>query len=255
MKKKIGQCKLCLTEGIKFSKSHIIPKFLFKELKGEDGKDKIVEIYPNKEYRKVFSSDNFYDLNILCSDCESLLSKNETYLNKFLSEIIFEESNLIEKTNKFSIIHINNIDSKKLKLGLLSILWRSDITEQKFFSEVSLGPHSEYIRNLILKDDFGGEMEYPLFISVFNTENDLKNIILPIEKSKTDGITQYTYIINKFGFYFCVGSIEKMNNSILIDCVPNFSNTIKIILHKDNYGRDLFESYFFKDIKKRPKYQ
>lgn len=252
--KKIGKCNLCLTEGIKYSKSHIIPKFLFKELKGDDGNEKIVEIYPNKEYRKVLSSDNFYDRSILCSECETHLSKYETYLNMFLSKTIYDEKNQIEKTDKFSIIHVSNIDSEKLKLGLLSILWRSHITEQDFFSEVSLGPHSEYIRNLLITDDFGGEMEYPLFISVFHTENDLKNIILPIEKSKSDGITQYTYIINKFGFYFCIGSIEKMNNSILIDFVPNFSNNIKIILHKDNYGRDLFESYFFKDIKKRPKY-
>ena len=250
-----GKCNLCLKVDIQFSKSHIIPKFLFKELKGVNGKEKIVQISPNNENEKSYSSDNFYDRNILCSDCETYLSKYETYLNKFLSETIYDEKNQIEKTDKFSIIHISNIDSKKLKLGLLSILWRSDITEHKFFSEVSLGPHSEYLRNLIFKDDFGGEMEYPLFISVLNTENDLKNIILPIERSKSNGITQYTYIINKFGFYFCVGSIDKMNKSILIDCVPNLSNNIKIILHKDNYGRDLFESYYFNDVKRRPKYQ
>ena len=97
--KKIGKCNLCLTEGIKYSKSHIIPKFLFKELKGEDGNEKIVEIYPNKEYRKALSSDNFYDRSILCSECETQLSKYETYLNMFLSKTIYDEKNQIEKIN------------------------------------------------------------------------------------------------------------------------------------------------------------
>ncbi len=252
-----GNCKLCLEKDIDLVKSHIYPKFLFKDLKGENGNEKIVQFRPNdKKIKSKKMSDYFYEEGLLCQICENKIGVYEKYLENFLFKEIEIEKYFIEKTNSLSIVHLNNVDYKKYKLGLLSILWRSSITNHSNYKNVDLGEkHNEKIRLMILNDDFKEVNEYPILTSIMDTKNDLINTILPIEKSKSNGIVQYTFYINKFGFYYMVGSEEKMKTIKYLDFIPNSSGNLKILKHQENYMKGLFESYLFNDNSLRPKYR
>lgn len=251
----IGNCKLCLSENIGLVKSHIYPKFLFKDLKGLKGNDKMVQLRPNDKIKQKRMSDYFYEEGLLCKTCEIKISVYEKYLENFLFKEIESDNYFIEETNSFSIIHLKNIDYKQYKLGLLSILWRSSITNHLDYKNVDLGDkHNERIRLMILNDDCKEVNDYPILTSIMDKENDLINTILPIEKSKTNGIIQYTFYINKFGFYFMVGSEEKMNSIKYYDFLPNHTGNLKIMKHQKNYMKGLFESYLFNDSSLRIKY-
>lgn len=57
---------------------------------------------------------------------------------------------------------IRGYDYKRLKNGLLSILWRMSISSREFFREVSLRPkHEEALRLALLNDTEFEEEQYP----------------------------------------------------------------------------------------------
>jgi hypothetical protein len=250
-----GNCRLCLKKNIDLVKSHIYPKSLFRDLKGEKGNEKIVQIRPFDNIKSKKMSDNFYEEGLLCQSCENIIGVYEKYIESFLFKKVESDENIIENTKEFSIIHLENIDYKLYKLGLLSILWRSSITNHSHYKIVNLGEkHSENIRLMILQGNCKEVYHYPILTSIMDTKKDLINTILPIEKSNSNGITQYTFYLNKFGFYFMIGSNEKMNTLKFTDFIPNSSGNLRIIKHKENYMKNLFESYLFNNKSLRPKY-
>lgn len=247
------KCKMCCRElQTLHKKSHIIPKTLFKSLKGENGNQKIMKILPNEKYKKSFSSDDFYEQNILCSNCEKHLSKYESYLSAFLKHKI-EKPTSIENIKGNQILKIEQIDSYKIKTVLLSILWRSSITSHSFFEIVDLGIHSDKIKDLILnKDKIENKFDYPILITVSNNE-DMNECVLPIEKIKHQGLTQYTFTIDKFRFIFFIGSLDFTIKAIPKEFVLDDTNVIKVLKYSKGYFRDLFSSYLLKDKSLRPR--
>lgn len=240
------QCKLCSKEFEKLEKSHIFSQFLFKSLKGEKGNIKMKMILPNQNYRTSSPSDDFYEKNMLCSKCESKLSDFETYLSIFLNQKI-DKPTSIENIKGNQILKIEEIDSYKIKIALLSILWRSSITSHSFFEIVDLGIHSDKIKDLILyKNKIDNKFDYPILISVSNN-NDMNEFVLPIVKTKHQGLTQYTFTIDKFRFIFFIGSLDFTIKAIPKEFVLDDSNVIKVLKYRKGYFRDLFSSYLLKD--------
>lgn len=245
------QCQLCNKEFEKLSKSHIIPKFLFKSLKGDKGNEKVMKILPNQNYKKSYSADEFYDKSILCSFCETRLSKYETYLQIFLFEKI-KSPIITESIGGYDLLHIDNINSLLLKIGLLSILWRSHITSHSFFKIVDLGIHGDKLKELIYDSETIEKYDYPILISVSN-DDDMNEIVLPIEKNKDNGLTQYKFTIDRFRIVFFVGSVDCTRKAIPNDFILDSSNTIKILRYKKGFFYDLFSSFYLLDDKLRPK--
>ncbi|WP_415060899.1 hypothetical protein [Flavobacterium sp.] len=250
---KKGTCKLCLTENVELlTKSHIIPQFLFKDMK--DINNSFVLIDTNKfvkgrRQHVKFQRDAFHQSDILCEKCDNvLLKKYEDYLKltfhdtkKSVSRPCFVGK--IKDINGLSVLLIENIDYKLYKLGFLSILWRASISDLPFFNNVELGPHEELIRQILFKGNPLDESDYPFITSILNTKNDLHQIILPVTKFKMEKMTHYRFVINGIDLIFMIGSKNIEFNQKLLDFVPNCKSKLKVIMHKDNYGKDMFFSF------------
>lgn len=160
-----GKCRLCLHNKDLCKKSHIIPKFLYKLLTG--GNNKIVCIDSERSYFKYNSE---YEGNILCEDCDSrIIGKLDDYGAKFFYDkfpndvlpcfkIIDGEECVVRENDPF-------YDYKKMKLFLLSILWRSSISTRPLFQKVKLRREvEESLRLMIINGKPDEPDEYVCFI-------------------------------------------------------------------------------------------
>ena len=87
---------------------------------------------------------------MLCQSCETKLSKWETYARGLLTG-----GTLLQYRREGTITWVEGIDYSRFKLFQLSILWRAGVTTREFFSKVTLGPHAERLREMLLAEDPG----------------------------------------------------------------------------------------------------
>ena len=246
----MGKCRLCLKEK-KLIKAHIIPEFMYSGMKAEDDKNIFFEVTydldTNKSKPKKVQTGEF-DKNILCSDCDNRIlgSNYERYAQKSMyGKGINPEIAPICKNYKnpndgaeYSIC--TNIDYGKMKLFLLSILWRASITDRKLFKEVSLGKkHEEIIRKMLYEGIIPEELEYPILMTSFmRTDNSLKNLIGQPKKIKyQNGINGYVFLIDSIQFMFFVNSINHKMPEYVTRTVMK-KNGEMTILHLPN-GKEL----------------
>jgi hypothetical protein len=136
------RCQLCLDEKPLLKKSHIFPNFLYKNIFGEE--HRVVNINLGNFDDFNFTHSGFYDKNILCRDCDgTILSRLETYASNKLyfngtepsrSEVGTE---LLGGGDTVPAIRFHNMDYAKIKLFLLSLLWRAHISKQAFLKRFS----------------------------------------------------------------------------------------------------------------------
>lgn len=147
---KSGTCKLCLTEG-ELRDSHIISEFLYASMYDEKHRFHVVAAgevhssYEQKGYRE----------RMLCQFCETKLSKWETYARALLTG-----GALLRYRREGNITWVEGIDYPRFKLFQLSILWRAGVATREFFRKVTLGPHAERLRAMLLAEDPGEPWEY-----------------------------------------------------------------------------------------------
>lgn len=243
-------CHLCLKEKPLIGKSHIIPEFMYKHLLGDDGfyhkldKRTYDKFTKRGKTPKQFQSGE-YDSNIFCGDCENeiLNKKYEDYAAK-VYEVLDDElqtfGNL--KVTKYASYEnttfrlIENIDYTRFKLFLLSILWRSSISNREFFKKVKLGyKHDANIRKMLFECNPGEHNDYPcLIVSVKNEIEILKGFIERPRKISRDGNTSYIFMISGILYEFFVskhnlpdfalnGVIDNSNKMVIWDLPPNHS--------------------------------
>lgn len=142
-------CRLC-HKPKPFIEAHIIAKCLLKPLMSSTGPiraiSKDVTTHPKRLPTGV------YDTSILCADCDNLFSPWEDYT----SELLFEKAPTFRETAQAGFYLIPEYDYEKLKLCILSILWRMSITKRKEYSNVYLGEKYESkIRGMLLSNNPG----------------------------------------------------------------------------------------------------
>lgn len=104
-----------------------------------------------------------YDGTILCADCDGLFSPWEQYTADTLTAAYaydkYKEKNI---TDDFYVI--DGFDYFRLKLCLLSILWRMSVSTLPSFSNVQLGPFEASIRQMLKDKNPGSADEFPIFL-------------------------------------------------------------------------------------------
>ncbi len=244
-----GKCKLCLNEDVYLqTKSHIIPKFLFKNMKDEF--NAIYEITPSnyikgRNQHIKEQKDSFFEANILCRKCDGhILKKYEDYI-----KLMFPNTKkpvkrpIVTKTqirNDGSKIHkIENIDYKMYKLGFLSILWRASISSLKVFKQVNLGEkHSEIIREMLLAGNPREIYHYPFFLLLFSQSSKSRSGIASPQLIKMNKYHNYRFTINGLDLFFMVGSSDiKLTNSLL-KYLPNEKNEVVFEEHSKAYSNN-----------------
>lgn len=213
-------CKLCLEKKEIIKKSHIIPEFLYQGL--FDAKHKMFYFKPFK----VGTGEDFvkrpstgeYEGGILCHDCEHrVLGQYESYArNIFYSTQLKAHERLhIEKKRtdeEIFIIQVHNIDYRKFKIFLLSILWRASISSRPFFNSVKLGRHEEVIRKMIYEGNAGAFSDFPIFIATYLHNKTVSSDLIsqPRRIEIMNSNTSYVFLISGFFYTFYVAEKENI---------------------------------------------
>lgn len=196
---KVGTCLLCGKSEELVKISHIIPKCMYKGM--ENDKNKIgVSILKNNIKTESEIEHRYFDKYILCLDCERVkLSQLDNYGNR----VLFGDQNTNDlfKSTAFEYLNakvcvIENFDNLKLKLFLLSILWRAHISRHIFFDNINLYARAEIIRQAILSNDLKSceDVKISIFGLMFNRNKLMKAIPKP-RHIVSESIDVYSFMI------------------------------------------------------------
>lgn len=211
----IGECKLCRQQKRLLKRSHIIPEFFYDQSGVYNEKHQMYQ-FEVQEYIKSkkasYRHTGVYDKNILCENCDNvLLGQLESYSRRVLYGGL-DKSNQIDCKNyknpndglEFSIIE--NVDYKKFKLFLLSILWRATISRQEIFRNITLPDDlKESLRKMILDQNPGKFNDFPIatLSNVRNSHIPSDMIGQPIKAINKGKIT-ITFLISDWIFIYRV---------------------------------------------------
>ena len=227
-----GICKLCKKKKELCNQSHIIPDFMYQDLLVEKGK--MIKAQSGKRLEKAKSiQTGDFDKHILCEDCDNrVIGQYESYASKVLygGKIPLTMENF--KAGDHEYMEVKNINYKKFKLFLLSILWRASISDRDFFSEVSLGPYEEQLRRMVLNGDAGNVNEFPFIIRAYRSKTISEIVASPIKKRINNNIT-YKFQINKFEYIFKVS--KNKTRDFFSGFTINKDNNMKIIYIPEKY--------------------
>ena len=180
-------CKLCLKEK-KLCNSHVIPELLYKPMYDKKHRSIEVQLDPLvKRYRQKGLSER-----LLCTECEGQFNGYETYFAN-----LWYHSDKRPRVVTEELVTIEGVDYTPFKLFHLSILWRASISSLTEFDQVSLGPHQERVRQLLLDEDPGARDQYGILARVLVDSNSgelLEGALQMPTKCKMNGHHAYEWI-------------------------------------------------------------
>lgn len=199
-------CALCL-ETRELRESHIIPEFMFRSMYDEVHRYHVLsDKYPNKFAQKGLRQE------LLCDGCEQRLGRHERYVSLLMSGGI-----PLQVEPRESFIVFRGVDYKALRMFQLSVLWRASICTLDFFSQVSLGPHDERIRQLLVNDDPGQPWQYGcLMFSLVHDGAVVEDLMVQPTEVRLDGVPCYRFV---FGGHFWLYFVAKHQHPRKIEAV------------------------------------
>lgn len=234
-------CKLCKKECELLKKSHIIPNFLYKPIKGDDGEFYALSSFKNKiDTKKVYTG--YFEKNILCKNCDNkIINEYETYFSNIVKKLEHRKLNVVEKVNVNNVkyIEISPVDYTNTKLFFLSILWRASISTLNEFSRIKLRTENEEeIRKMILNRDPGEENYYPIFpMMIPNT---------PLSVTKTfvetilEGVKCFSLVITGTPHFFF---IENTCPKWILGHGPRVENKFSTVLLTPKQGEQIQQAW------------
>lgn len=157
------RCHLC-TQQRPLIKAHILPEPFFAAYGRGGGAPKLLSNSPDEWPKRL--PIGFYDKSILCADCDARLGTWDQYGVEILFrrlndlEAVYHDNELIALTRK-------SYDHTRLKLFVVSVLWRAGISSLRAMRRVALGPYADEARRLILSESPGGPDDFSVVLSVF----------------------------------------------------------------------------------------
>ena len=150
----MANCRLChRVEPLR--DSHIVPEFLYRPLRND--KRQMSGINGRGRLGRRLIQRGLTE-HLLCDACEQHLSN--TYETPFLRSWLQAEA--LPRAAEPGSTHPITVDYAPFKLFHLSILFRSSASALPSFAPVSLGPHEERLRQLLLANDPGEDWQYPI---------------------------------------------------------------------------------------------
>ena len=157
----IGKCKLCGKENSELQASHIIPEFIYKPV--YDGKHRYIDFTEDPRTGVHFVQKGVRE-NLLCHDCEELLSKYEGELRNFIMEFITNKNGNLIKLSQ-NIGFMKKIKYNDIKIAFLSILYRMAISKLSQFNGYLLGPYEYTFKNILMNNIFTDRYLFSIHIS------------------------------------------------------------------------------------------
>lgn len=201
------KCRLCLKKS-QLVQPHIIPEFMFECSGLYDEKHRFLIIEKRDDTPKFKQRQKGLRERLLCKECETRISRWERYARS----TIYGPGNpkKVRLTGE-GVALFDDVEYKRFKLFLLSMLWRMSVSSLKEFSRVNLGRHAKTIRSMLLGDDPGNEDDYGCFLTsvIFDsddleTNENLRRFMLHPERIRADGHICYRIFIGGFLYVFVV---------------------------------------------------
>lgn len=190
------KCKLCHKKK-KLRNSHIIPEYFYKYTYSSSHKVSVVST--GKISREFLNLQKGLREKLLCQDCEQLFSPWE----KYVCETLFMTPQKGQSNNH--LIKIEGLDYKKFKLFGLSLIWRASVSSNRFFRDINLGSHENTIRNKLIQNEPGDEIEYPMVLSAIRMDNaPIIDLITEPETLSDDGFTYFRFFLGSFFWVFVI---------------------------------------------------
>ena len=157
------KCSLC-REDKALIKAHIIPHGFYRPLKTDGAIPEMHSNTPGAFPRRT--PVGVFDCNILCQDCDAIMGPWDQHAQEVLLKPPPQESLLFYRGQMVGA-QIKEFKYEPLKLFFISLLWRASISTQPFFKLISLGPHEETLRQMIIQHDPGSPEDYAVTLGRF----------------------------------------------------------------------------------------
>jgi hypothetical protein len=204
MNKNTGVCKLCDQEK-PLCKSHIIPKAFFKDAMDDDNRGLIMFSNNRVEHGKMGGE---YEL-LMCRSCESLVGKYDNYGVRFFRGELWKRYDKLNETTIPNDIHIlGGVDIKKLRLFIISVLWRAGISSRQFYENVDLGPFAPLAKDIILENTDLKQDDFPCFISRYDEPHRATHIIMNPVHTRMGSVRFYNINFGLFNAFVKVDGRE-----------------------------------------------
>lgn len=203
-------CLLC-ERNVALINAHIIPKCIFSAVK--QGNQHAVILKPGNSKFTETTQSGFSDRKILCKDCDGKIGSLDDYANKIFGKKPDESTIIIDLNGGRLGYHLPFIELDKIKRFMLSILYRASISSVDFFSNISLGPYEEKIKNILNSNDPLPEDDWEIVVIRYN-DAPFHEVIYPSYSFKLDnGIRVYAVNIPHYKIIIKVDK-RKLNGAL-----------------------------------------
>ncbi|MGK9452559.1 hypothetical protein ACSSZE_15075 [Acidithiobacillus caldus] len=241
MKENSGLCKLCDCEKV-LCKSHIIPKAVFRDAMADDKKHGLNKITDRRVEIGKMAGEYEY---LLCRDCEEMLGRYDEYGIKFLRQEVGKKlAEFDGEAVPGDIELLSEVDLEKLRLFIISVLWRASISSREFFSEVTLDHYEITAKRIIKKELDLTEYLFPFIVGKYSGYPAANKIIIKPGPVVIEGINFYN--LNMSGF----------NITVKVDPRPfpqSLTTLWDVLIEKGTvlvYKKDFGSSKEYEDIKR-----
>lgn len=240
------KCRLCLQSEDLIKNSHIIPDFMYQDLYDEKHRMVRTAGLDVASAKKIQTGEK--EAGLLCRKCDNeILGSLERYASRvlFTGEEPIRAQNVLHPDGALTSTLCEDLDYKKFKLFLLSILWRASISKKDFFSKVQLGPIEESIRRMIFENKPLAQMDFPCLVSSWRhvQRSMTSRIITSPHKIRGDnGGTRYIFQIGQFVLMYFVSKNDRPE--WLQDAAITPENKMRIVHLGNEQGKELMETLF-----------
>ena len=160
------------------------------------------QVYSAEENRFLKHEQKGIRERLLCSDCETKLSKYERY-----ASLVFSGTQPLRIKQTGNLVEVAGLDYKNFRIFGLSIIWRAGVAKHEFFQKVRLGPHESKLRDMVLNENPGKPAQYGIFISpLVSGEKEITGLMAGPTRSRLGNHYCYRFVFGGLVWVFLVSS-------------------------------------------------
>jgi hypothetical protein len=196
-------CQLCGRDAPLIN-AHIIPKPFFRTTRQKGLASMLVSNKAGERPKR--SRTGVYDSHILCASCDRRIGVWDQYGVELFVHGLASFTPL-SKANELIAFQQPSFDYARLRLFILSVLWRSHISSHPMFDRVRLGPHAKRLRAMIEHGQPGDSTDFSTVLSAFTLNGRLPNVGVPIAdpfRERWHGVNAYRLSLGVVTAYVAV---------------------------------------------------
>lgn len=220
--------------------SHIIPEIFYDLV--YDEKPRRFHAIPTDPSKKIEYRQQGDREHLLCKDCDNKrFGQLEDYVKRAFIDGKIVDGKRSHATQQEDCLVFQNLDYKKFKLFLISLLWRMSVSTLDFFANVNLGQkHETKLRDALLNEDPLQPEDYPCVVELLTLNGRFHRDFLLKPYCMRGNFRIYRAVIAGLRYSFFVGGCAAPKE--FVSCSINKQNELKIIFMEARNDPILFEA-------------